>query len=172
MKNINLKQLQGHLSKPRLSSKQIVFVRSAESTGNISGSLTGWMNSKLTDFGRKQAFSINRAIEDVDFSHWHSSDLDRSVETAIYALGFPSDEDQIKKSKDLREIHFGANEGLHYDSLPDSEKEKINKPDYKAPDGESWLDLEERGREFIESLEDGHHLVFTHGGWLAAMFRD
>ena len=75
MKKIDLSVLKTHLARPRKTERQLVLVRSAESVGNISGTLTGWMDSKLTDFGRKQAFSLNPALEDVEFSSWYSSDL-------------------------------------------------------------------------------------------------
>ena len=50
-------------------------------------------------------------------SQVHSSDLKRCYDTAFYACGFPSDENHIRSSKSLRELHFGAKEGLHYDGL-------------------------------------------------------
>ena len=61
----------------------------------------------------------------------HCSDLRRCKDTAFYALGFPSDDDTlIKQSKNLREMHFGAQEGLHYDTLSAEEKAKLSDPNY------------------------------------------
>lgn len=71
----------------------------------------------------------------------HSSDLKRCYDSAFFALGFPSDENIIKQSKLLREINFGAKEGLHYDSLTKEAKEELSDPNYKAPEGESWPDV-------------------------------
>ena len=71
-------------------------------------------------------------------NHVHSSDLQRSVDTAFYALGFPANEELIKQSADLREMHFGDSEGLHFDGLSTKEKMEISSPDYHAPGGESW----------------------------------
>lgn len=99
-------------------------MRTAESQGNLAGTITGWTDAKLTDFGRKQAFTLNPIWEHSkeDFKSVHSSDLQRSYETAFYSLGFPSDEGLIRQSKLLREMHFGTKEGLHFDGLPDAEK--------------------------------------------------
>ena len=48
------------------------------------------------------------------------------------------DENIIKKDKKLREIDYGDDEGLHFKSLANVDKERINSIDYKAPNGESW----------------------------------
>lgn len=68
MKNIDFSPLKSQLkvflnsSKP--SSRKIVMVRTAESQGNLSGTITGWMDVRLTDFGRKQAFMLNSVYEE------------------------------------------------------------------------------------------------------------
>ncbi len=115
-------------------------MRSAESQGNLSGTITGWMDVRLSDFGRKQAFTLNQVYEEhKDLIHSvHSSDLKRCVDTAFYGLGFPSDESIIKESKLLREMNFGGQEGLHYDGLSDKDKEVMRDPNYQAPRGENW----------------------------------
>jgi hypothetical protein len=57
MKNIDLRQLQTHIrtfiTTSNNTSRKVLLVRSAESQGNLSGTITGWMDVKLTDFGRK-----------------------------------------------------------------------------------------------------------------------
>ena len=60
------------LNKPRM-----VLVRNCESQGNLAGTITGWMDVQLSDFGRKQAFLLNQVYVDVEdsFDHVHSSDL-------------------------------------------------------------------------------------------------
>lgn len=119
----------------------MVLVRSAESQGNLSGTITGWMDVRLTDFGRKQSFMLNQVYEEFQgqFDHVHCSDLRRCQDSAFYALGFPSDDDTlIRKTKALREMHFGAQEGLHYDGLSPDEKAKLSDPHYQAPNGENW----------------------------------
>ena len=122
---------------------------------------------RLTDYGRKQSFMLNKVFEEYQsqFNTVHCSDLKRCHDTAFYALGFPSDDDTlIKKSKNLRELHFGAQEGLHYDGLSKEEKAKLSDPEFRAPGGESWGDVRTRTNEYFKTFKEGNHLVFTHGG--------
>jgi broad specificity phosphatase PhoE len=79
----------------------------------------------------------------------HSSDLRRCYDTAFYSLGFPSDENLIRKNKLLREMNFGSKEGLHYDNLSDEEKKIFSDPNYQAPGGESWPFVRTRATEFF-----------------------
>ena len=145
MKKVDLRLLNQHLktflADTSASQRKLVLVRSAESQGNLSGTITGWMDVRLTDFGRKQSFLVNQVYEDLQsqITSVHSSDLKRCKDTAFYALGFPSNDDTlIKTSKNLREMNFGAQEGLHYDNLSAEEKAKLSDPNFQAPEGESW----------------------------------
>ena len=105
------------------------------------------------------------------FDFVHCSDLKRSFDTAYYALAFP-DEGLIQKSRLLRELNFGKQEGLHFDGLPQSEKLRFSDPAFKAEDGEGWVDLRARAVTFMAGLRPGKcHLVFTHGGWIASYLR-
>ena len=115
-----------------------------------------------------QVYEQNMALID----HVHSSDLQRSVDTAFYALGFPSNEDLIKQSRELREMNFGDTEGLHFDGLSASEKQEISSHDYHAPGGESWTQVMLRQQKFFSTLPVGNHLVFTHGGPIATLLYD
>ncbi len=175
MKKVDLAKL-NQLLKPFLASKipsnrKLVLVRSAESQGNLSGTITGWMDVRLSDFGRKQSFLLNQVFEENQshFSSVHSSDLQRCRDTAFYAMGFPSDDDTlIKQSKSLREMHFGAQEGLHYDNLSQEEKAKLSDPNYQAPNGENWPQVRTRATDYFRNLGTGNHLVFTHGGLITS----
>ena len=117
-----------------------MFVRSAESAGNLSGTLQGWTDSKLSDYGRKQAFSLCPLLEPAlplfakakakeGEASVHSSDLARAYETAFYALGFPNEE-LIQRTHLLREINMGSMEGVYYDSLDSEKKDQIASLDF------------------------------------------
>ena len=69
---------------------------------NHSGSVVGWTDTKLSVKGREQANMLYRAFhQHVDtFTHVHSSDLSRTVDTLNLALGFPTR--NVVKSKLLR----------------------------------------------------------------------
>ena len=168
MKKVDLKPLKQHISNflgSKASTRKLILVRSAESQGNLSGTITGWMDVRLTDFGRKQSFVINQVYEE-QFTSVHSSDLKRCKDTAFYALGF--DDTLIKLSKNLREMHFGGQEGLHYDNLSPEEKKKLSDPEYQAPGGENWPQVRQRAQELFRTFGTGNHLVFTHGGLMTS----
>jgi broad specificity phosphatase PhoE len=61
-------------------------------------------------------------------------------------------------------MHFGAQEGLHYDGLSPEEKAKLSDPHYQAPNGENWDQVRQRAVEYFRTFARGNHLVFTHGG--------
>ena len=66
-------------------------------------------------------------------------------------------------------MNFGDQEGIHFDGLPQSEKEEISSPDYEAPGGESWNIVRQRLEDYFASLPEGNHLVFTHGGAISSL---
>ena len=91
------------------------------------------------------------------------------MDTSFYALGFPSDEEFVKRSKLLRELNFGAHEGLHFDNLTDQEKMRFMDPEFRADGGESWSDVRARAIKHFKTFDSGSaHLVFTHGGLIAS----
>ena len=103
------------------------------------------------------------------FTQVHCSDLRRSIDTSFYAMAFPGDEDYVRKSRMLRELNFGAHEGLHFDNLPASEKERFSAPDFQAVDGENWGDVRKRAQDYFSNFKRNEaHLVFTHGGLIAS----
>ena len=106
------------------------------------------------------------------FNQIHSSDLERCIDTSFYSLGFPTSESRIKKHRDLRELNFGDHEGLHFDGLSPEEKAEFRSLDFKAPNGESWLDVKLRVSSFLWGLDNGSHLVYTHGGPLTTLLLD
>ena len=112
------------------------------------------MDVKLTDFGRKQAFHLSPVYEEneAQFTRAHCSDLQRSVDTSFYAMAFPSDEDSVFKSELLRELNFGAHEGLHFDNLSPSEKERFSDPAFQAQNGECWADVSKRAEQYFSQF--------------------
>lgn len=68
-----------------------------------------------------------------NFDSIHSSDLSRCIDTITLALGFPSK--KIVENPSLRELNFGDEEGVHFDSLPEEKKKVVNSIDYQAPNG-------------------------------------
>ena len=65
------------LHNSEISKKRAILIRSCENQGNLSGTIGGWTDVKLTDYGRRQSFLLNKAIEPnmSMIHHFHSSDL-------------------------------------------------------------------------------------------------
>ena len=183
MKSIDFKPLRSALNaflKPQQkSSTKLVLIRSCENQGNLSGTLNGWTDARLTDFGRKQAFMLSEVMQEFKisgssphFDQVHASDLTRAKDSSFYALGFPSNENYLQQSQMLRELDFGEKDGLHYDGLSQEEKAEFSKPDFHAPGGESWVMLRQRVEAYFSTLGKGNHLVFTHGGPIVTVLQD
>ena len=164
------------------SNKKLIFVRSVENIGSLSGCLNGWLDAKISEYGRKQAKYLSieyfSSFENIaSFGNVFLSDLLRARETTDICLGYDYKVSYIPKPE-LREIYFGDNEGLFYDGLPKEEKSKMNKTNNKFPNGESWLDVKYRCLRFLQNLpnekktlneESNVDLVFTHGGFLTSL---
>lgn len=66
LKQVDIKPLVAHLKhflQPAQNTTKLLLVRNCESQGNLGGTLTGWTNANLSDFGRKQAFTLSQAYE-------------------------------------------------------------------------------------------------------------
>lgn len=113
------------------NSKNVLLVRHGQSMGNYSGTLCGWTDTKLTLKGRLQAQHLSRGFLGTSdkFSSIYSSDLVRSVDTASISLGL-FEKSQIKTDPLLRELNFGKEEGVHFDSMKADRKDLINHIDF------------------------------------------
>jgi broad specificity phosphatase PhoE len=156
--------------------KKLILVRSVENIGSLSGCLNGWIDAKISEYGRKQAkyLSINYFANfdnKKTFGKFYTSDLIRAKETADICTGYDFNVN-FNTLPELREIYFGDSEGLFYDGLPKEEKSIINKPIHKFKNGEAWLDIKFRCIKFLDQIDNNKSkpdLVFTHGGFLTSM---
>jgi len=119
--------------------------------------------------GRKQAYFLYEALGSYSFDSVYSSDLQRGRETAFYAMGFANDNNSIQEDERLRELFFGDEEGIHFDGMSESDKQRFNSHEFKAKGGESWKGVQKRTLKFLNALTAGNHLVFTHGGVICSL---
>lgn len=146
--------------------KQLWLVRHGATDWSDAGRLTGWTDVPLNEAGKAQATELRAALSGRAFSSVWSSDLTRSRDTARLA-GFDARPDQR-----LREIDFGALEGSTWATLAPAMRDALVAFDgFSAPAGESVCDLWARLTEFIDTLDCGTHLVFTHGGVIRLLLR-
>ena len=150
--------------------RNILLVRSGESISNLAGTLAGWTDTKLSEYGKKQSNLLYEGFHNhfSSFKRIYTSDLIRAKDSlrfaTIYSVPFVEDER-------LREIYFGDHEGEHFDSMPEETKEKINSMDYQAPNGESWDMVKRRVLRFLDEQckDNGNYLCFTHGGVICTL---
>jgi broad specificity phosphatase PhoE len=148
--------------------QNFLFIRTGESVSNLAGTLAGWTDSKLSDYGKKQSNLLYSSFHEFlpVFSSFTSSDLTRAVSTlqmsTLYRVPFTQDEL-------LREIFYGDHEGEHFDSMSEEFRNKINSMEYHAPNGESWAMVRRRALKFLQSKGTGNHFIVSHGGLICTL---
>lgn len=111
----------------KIQNKKLIYlVRHAQSLGNHAGSIVGWTDSKLSVKGRQDASKLFRGLHlnIKKFSHYHCSDLSRCQDTFNICSGFAGINPVL--SNKLRQLNFGDQEGVHYDSMPEERKRIIS----------------------------------------------
>ncbi|MBR1983639.1 MAG: histidine phosphatase family protein [Clostridia bacterium] len=144
---------------------KVYIIRHGESTNNLKGLWTGWVDAELTQKGYDDAEKVREIIKGVKFDKVFSSDLNRAVKTAETAL--PNCKYQT--SPLLREIHLGNLENTPIKSLTEKQKQIIEINGYKSFGGETFDEFRERILEFrkqLEKLDCESVAIFCHGGWL------
>jgi len=126
-------------------------------TDNEQRIATGWLPGELSVVGRQKAADLGKMVEDKHFDVVFCSDLQRAIDSA--QLGF-GNKYQIVQDKRLRECNYGDLDGQPNTFKDDLEK-YITRP---FPNGESYQDVEQRLRGFIEFLNQnysGKHIAIV-----------
>lgn len=161
-----------------LLKNNIIFIRSCENKGRLAGCLTGWLDDKLSDYGRLQAkyLSIN-LFHDIELKRRYkliSSDLKRADET-IKILTAYKDNLNITNTSLLRDIGYGEYEGYFYDGQSNDFKKQVSSRIYKFNKGESYIDVKFRSLYFtykyLNDLKgDETKVIITHNILLKSIF--
>jgi glucosyl-3-phosphoglycerate phosphatase len=130
---------------------------------NAGHQLQGQADPPLSDAGRAEAALLTPLFEGFDPGRVISSDLDRARETAAI-IGFP----EARLDPRFREIHVGAWSGRPLSELPADHSPAWRGGHVRAPDGESWAELEARVGEALDELTDATWVVVCHGGVVRA----
>lgn len=131
--------------------------------------LIGQTDVPLNPNGRAQASRWQRELADIRFTRVFSSDLDRSVETALIVAGTSA---PVRALPLLREINLGTWDGLSVDEVrrlypAEYEKRGGDPVSYRTPGGESFADLAARVVPLFEEIAGsttGNVLVVGHAG--------
>lgn len=150
---------------------RFVFLRHAESVGNVESRWQGQSDYPLTEKGRAQAQALAERWkeENVHFDLVVTSTLTRARETAQIATSLLENV-QIEFNPILMERHIGEMEGLTAEEV-----RKLPQPPYSTPynyiggEGEGdWALFLRAGQALQEFLRKppGSYLIVSHGGLL------
>ena len=161
---------------------KIYLIRHAEAEGNLYRRMHGHYNSLITDNGYRQIQALAERFQDIHIDAVYSSDLFRTMTTAraiCDTKNLP-----LTTRPDLREIHMGDWEDRTFAAIAMVEPEMMgyfsqSSPLYRAPNGESFQDVRDRGSAAILDIaaqhEDQTVAIFAHGTLIRnslAVFQD
>ncbi len=150
---------------------RVTLVRHGTTGWNDTGRYQGWSDTPLSEGGRAEAERLRGRLAGERWDRVMSSDLLRARETAEIAVpGVP-----VETDPRLREMHFGAWEGLTWDECTardgDLPARWTSDPASCAPpEGESVAEFEARVGAALDALPvDGNVLVVAHAGTIHAV---
>jgi probable phosphoglycerate mutase len=146
-------------------SARLILVRHGQSTYNAQARLQGQADPPLSEAGRREAELLKPALAGFAEERVVTSDLRRARETAAL-LGYPN----AILSPLFREIDVGEWAGRSLSEFPKDSEPAWRGGPLKAPDGESWDELEARVADALDELiaAGGTWLVVCHGGVVRA----
>lgn len=152
---------------------KIYLIRHGQDQDNADGILNGRRDTSLTELGVRQANEIATKIKDAGmaFDKIYSSPLERAYRTAVIISDHLAIE-RPTKLEGLIEREQGVMTGKRVCDI-----EKLCAPDILKTDtvtyfitaekAETWDQMKERGRKFLEEIKDKHKdgsiLLVTHG---------
>ena len=148
--------------------KQVILIRHAAT--DLAGVLCGHIDPPVNQTGQQQMAALVRRLRHQNIDWLYTSDLRRALQTAeaiSVSRGIPAHARQ-----DLREISFGAWEGLRWASVHPHSAEY---PAIGAPGGESWHDFTARvvaALHDITSSDSQQIAIVTHLGVIRTAFTE
>jgi len=151
----------------------LYFVRHGETQYNVEKRMQGFCDSPLTERGIFQAKSVGKGLSHINFKAAYSSDSQRVLDTAKYAIG--NQDIPLIIDPRLKEMNFGVLESLLEEEIFKEHGNILEKLfsfknlEVAAPDGESYVQLFTRTTNAVgdiikkHSLDGGNVLIFSHG---------
>ena len=150
---------------------RLILIRHAISEDNIKGTLSGHIDSKLSDIGKSQVDKLNKLREKEKIDYIYTTTSIRTKETIGYIANTRGID--IVEKEGFKEINFGDFEGMNFNYIQKNypnEFEKMIKEGnrYKYPNGESLIDSYERVvfelSDIIKKHKDDTILICSHAG--------
>lgn len=158
---------------PRGATKEIVFIRHAESQANVEGLWHGRTDGPLSEAGEASVEALGRRMSAWDVDVVISSPLTRARHTAA-AIS-----DQVITDDEFIEMDVGRWEGLSFEESERDHADELRASfeDWSVPmgvTGESLADVGRRAYAAVDrvfaTLADGQRaVVVTHGGFLQSL---
>ena len=128
--------------------KKIIIVRHGQTNANVEGVTQGQIDSQLNELGISQAKKTASFIT----KNFSTTEL-------------------------IREMSFGDWENHHFEEIgkkfPKQVEEYLTASEnFKAPNGESYTDMHDRGKKFLERIdynEPSVTLIVSHGGFMRVL---
>lgn len=149
----------------------IYLVRHGQTLWNADMRFQGTSDIQLSDLGVRQAEMLADRFKDIKLDAIYSSDLNRAFNTAKIVA--QKHELQVVAKEKLREICFGAWEGLNREQIekkwPGKLKEFFENPLSRCiPEGENFSDVQQRAYKCFDEIINSHKksklLIVAHGG--------
>lgn len=156
---------------------KIYITRHGETQWNNEGRMQGWNNSDLTEKGREDARKLGERLKHVDFDCIYCSPLGRAIETANQIKG--NKDIKIEMNDDLKEMGFGAWEGMEHTKIKERYEEQQfnfwNKPQlYESIEGESYQELIDRVGNVLNNIINNacgeNILIVAHAAVIKAIY--
>jgi len=126
---------------------ELVYETHSTTIDNETGIATGWLDGLLSEQGRVQAAKLGQRRRDDGLTAVFISDLGRAIETADVA--FAGSELPVHHDWRLRECNYGELNGA---PVADIEAQRATRIDEPFPNGESYRQVVERTRSFLNDL--------------------
>ena len=155
---------------------KLILVRHGQTLWNHASRYQGHSDIELSDAGRAQARMLAERLADEELQAVYASDLKRAMETASI-IAEPHGL-SVELQPQLREINFGAWEGLTYQEIKTrysdiADNWHASPGQVQIPNGESFQELTARANSAILSLIKKHDqatiAVVTHGGTIRSI---
>jgi broad specificity phosphatase PhoE len=157
----------------KVSRKEVVFIRHAESQGNLDGVWMGRSDGPLSETGEASLDQLGKRLSDWEFDAVISSSLSRARRTAA------SFADDVDVDDDFIEIDLGRWEGMPFADVQEKHGEELQEAitARTIPMGGTGESIEQVGERAIDAVDrlfermgDNERIaVVTHGGFLQAV---
>lgn len=162
---------------------KLYFVRHGQTLWNIQKIFQGVKNSNLTELGKEETRKLKERLKDVEFTHFYSSPLGRTIET-INILTEDRNNPEIRLIPEFQEIYMGDIEGMPNEEAlrkyPDelynlwNDGAKYNPESFGGETFESVFARTKKGLDRIVSQhkDDDVILIVSHGIALDVIFEN